>query len=414
MEAKYTAAMHARIGAPRRAKAIGVVPVALAFLISACSSPTSSSAHKVTPGMHLTPVVIPTGAPLFLGGASESDGSGLLTFNPQVPSSNTPKHFIPPDSALLAGVSSSGKLRPLLTIAQGRALMSPFKRSGGSFVMSASFVNSKIGWATLWSAVSATGIVVRTTSGGRSWSRIRGTYSAGNGSSLIVTAVNATTAWLEITPAGANVSDYFYRITAAGQQVQPVCLCDGGPTLLGVLSQSDAIGAISPLDNQPPTPAGVSFFTFSDTKSTIWTPATPLHYALATGGLREQPEVVGITMGPHKGISNVVVETNHTVKARIRISDIHDLPSATFGPHGSLLLGWVTEQGDAKLALFAPGQSKPYRTADLGSIVPKHGGAGPIGPQPVTVQRAGSSFLVLSAESLHNFGVLKRAWTVSG
>ncbi|WP_276969193.1 hypothetical protein, partial [Ferrimicrobium acidiphilum] len=121
-----------------------------------------------------------------------------------------------------------------------------------------------------------------------------------------------------------------------------------------------------------------------------------------------------ITMGPHKGISNVVVETNHTVKARIRISDIHDLPSATFGPHGSLLLGWVTEQGDAKLALFAPGQSKPYRTADLGSIVPKHGGAGPIGPQPVTVQRAGSSFLVLSAESLHNFGVLKRAWTVSG
>ncbi|MHB8190818.1 MAG: hypothetical protein ACYDHP_10475 [Ferrimicrobium sp.] len=119
-------------------------------------------------------------------------------------------------------------------------------------------------------------------------------------------------------------------------------------------------------------------------------------------------------MGPQKGISNVVVETNRTVKARIRIPDIHDLPSAAFGPHGSLLLGWVTEQGDARVALFASGQSKPYRTADLGSILSKHGGAGPIGPQPVTVQRAGSSFLVLSSESLHNFGVLKRDWIVSG
>jgi hypothetical protein len=78
-----------------------------------------------------------------------------------------------------------------------------------------------------------------------------------------------------------------------------------------------------------------------------------------------------------------------------------------------LLLGWVTKQGDAKLALFASGQSKPYRTTDLGPIVPKHGRAGPIGPQPVTVQRAGSSFLVFSAESLHNFGVLNRVWIVS-
>jgi hypothetical protein len=405
--------MHAGIGATRRVKAIGVMPVALALLISACSSPASSSVHKVTPGMHVAPVAIPTGAPVFLGGASESDGSGLLTFNLQVPSSNTPKHFIPPDSALLAAVSSSGKLRPLLTIAQARALMSPFKHSGGKFVTSASFVNAKNGWATLWSGQSATGIVVKTTSGGRSWSRISGTYSAGNGSSLIITAVSATTAWLEITPAGANASDYFYRITAAGKQVQPVCLCDGGPTLLGLLSQNDAFGAISPLNNQPPTPTGVSFFTFSGTNSASWTPATPLHYALAVGGLQRQPEVVGITKGAQKGISNVVVETNHAIKAKIKISDIHDLPSATFGPHGSLLLGWVTEQGDAKLALFASGQSKPYRTTDLGPIAPKHGGTGPIGPQPVTVQRAGSSFLVLSAESLHNFGVLNRVWIVS-
>ena len=342
------------------------------------------------------------------------NGDGLLTFNPQVPSSNTPKRFVPPDSALLDGVSSHGKLRPLLTIAQGRALMAHYKRSGGVYVTSASFVNAEDGWATLWSSLSAMGIIVKTTSGGRSWTRITGTYSAGNGSSLTVTAVSATAAWLEITPAGANVSDYFYHITAAGQQVQPVCLCDGGPTLLGLLSQSEAIGAISPLNNQPPTPAGVSFFTYSGATSTRWAPAIPLHYALATGGLPRQPEVVGITMGPHKGISNVVVETSHAVKARIRISDIHDLPSATFGPNGSLLLGWVTEQGDAKLALFASGQSKPYRNADLGPIVPKHGGTGPIGPQPVIVQRAGSSFLVLSAESLRNYGVLKRAWMVSG
>jgi len=364
--------------------------------------------------MRVAPVAIPVGAPVFLGGASASDGSGLLTFNPQVPSSNTPKHFIPPDSALLAGVTSHGKLRPLLTVAQGRALISPFKRSGGNFVMSASFVNAKIGWATLWSAVSATGIVVKTTSGGRSWSRISGTYSAGDGSSLIVTAVNATTAWLEITPAGANVSDYFYHITAAGNQVQPVCLCDGGPTLLGLLSQNAAFGAVGFLNTQQSIPASVSFFTFSGTKSTSWTPASPLHYALAAGSLQGEPEVVGITQGAQKGISNVVVETNHTVKAKIRISDIHDLPSATFGPHGSLLLGWVTEQGDAKLALFASGKSKPYRTTDLGPIASKHGGTGRIGPQPVTVQRAGSSFLVLSAESLHNFGILKRAWIVSG
>ncbi len=389
------------------------MPVALALLISACSSTTSSSAHKVSPGMHVTPVAIPRGAPVFLGGASANDGNGLLAFNPQVPSSNTPKDFVPPDSALLADVTSHGTLRPLLTVAQGRALMSSFKRSGGIFVMSASFVNAKIGWATLWSAVSARGIVVKTTNGGRSWSRISGTYSAGDGSNLIVNAVSTTAAWLEITPAGANVSDYFYHITAAGNQVQPVCRCDGGPTLLGLLSQNDAFGAVAPLNNWQSIPVSVSFFTFSGTKKASWTPATPLHYALATGGLQGQPEVVGITKGPQKGISKVVVETNHTVTARIRISDIHDLPSATFGPHGSLLLGWVTEQGDAKLALFASGQSKPYRTADLGPIASKHGGAGPIGPQPVTVQRAGSSFLVLSAESLHNFGVLKRVWIVS-
>lgn len=292
--------------------------------------------------------------------------------------------------------------------------MSHYKHSGGVFVASASFLNAKNGWATLWSALSAIGIVVETTSGGRSWTQVGGTYSAGNGSSLIVTAASPSTAWLEITPAGANLSDYFYRITATGQQVQPVCVCDGGPTLLGLLNHNNAIGAISPLDNQPPTPAGVSFFKYSGTKSTKWIPATPLHYALVTGELRGQPEAVGITMGAHKGVSNVVVETNQAVKARIRIPDIHDLPSATFGPHGSLLLGWATEQGDAKLALFAPDQSRPYRTADLGSIVPKHGGAGPIGPQPVTVQRAGSFFLVLSTESLHNFGVLNHVWIVSG
>jgi hypothetical protein len=294
--------------------------------------------------------------------------------------------------------------------------MSPYKRSNGIFVMSASFVNAKNGWATLWSGQSATGIVVRTTSGGSSWTRIRGNYSAGSGSSLIVSAVSTTAAWLEITPAGKNVSDYFYHITAAGKQVQPVCLCDGGPTLLGLLSQNDAFGAVAPLNYQPSSsPASVSFFTFSGTNSASWTPATPLRYAFAAGGLQGQPEVVGITMGPpQKGISNVVVETNRTVKARIRVSDSRDLPSAAFGPHGSLLLGWVTEQGDAKLALFASGQSKPYRTADLGPIASKHGGTGPIGPQPVTVQRAGSSFLVLSAESLHNFSVLKRAWIVSG
>ena len=390
------------------------MPVALALLISACSSPTSSSVHKASPGMHVVPVTIPIGAPVFPEGASRGNGDGLLIFDPQVPSSNTPKHFIPPDSALLAGVTSHGKLRPLLTIAQGHELMAHYKRSGGVYVTSASFVNAKDGWATLWSGVSAMGIVVTTTSEGRSWTQVSSTYSAGNGSSLIVTAVSTTAAWLEITPAGENATDYFYHITAGGQQVQPVCLCDGGPTLLGLLSQSDAIGAISPLDNQPPTPAGVSFLTFSGTNSTTWVPATPLHYALAAGGLQGKPEVVGITMGPHKGISNVVVETNHTVKAKIRISDIHDLPSATFGPHGSLLLGWVTEQGDATLALFASGQSKPYRTADLGPIASTHGGTGPIGPQPVTVQRAGSSFLVLTSESLHNFGVLKRVWIVSG
>ena len=405
--------MHTWAKLPRKTMAIWALPVTLALLVSACSSVESTAAHKVTPRMHVVPVTIPIGSPVFQGGTSRRNGNGLLTFNPQVPSSNTPKHFIPPDSALLAGVSTRGKLRPLLTVAQGHALMAHYKRSGGIFVTSASFVNTKTGWATLWSAVSAMGIVVKTTSGGSSWTRIGGTYSAGNGPSLIVTAVSATAAWLEITPAGENVSDYFYHIAAAGKQVQPVCLCDGGPTLLGVLSQNEAFGAAMPLNNTQPTPAGVSFFTFSDTNSASWTPAVPLHYALATGGLQGQPEVVGITKGSPKGITNVVVETNRKVKASIRISDIRDFPSAAFGPHGSLLLGWVTQQGNAKLALFASGQSKPYRSADLGSIVPKHGGAGPLGPQPVSVQRAGSSFLVLSSASLHNFGVLKRAWMVS-
>ncbi|MHB8190817.1 MAG: hypothetical protein ACYDHP_10470 [Ferrimicrobium sp.] len=160
------------------------------------------------------PVAIPMGSPVFLGGASTGDGNGLLTFNPQVPSSNTPKHFIPPDSALLAGISGNGKLRPLLTVAQGHALMTPYKGSGGIFVTSGSFVNAKIGWATLWSGAFAIGIVVKTTSGGNSWTRTGGTYSAGNGSSLIVSAVSTTTTWPEITPAGGNLPHHCGRETS--------------------------------------------------------------------------------------------------------------------------------------------------------------------------------------------------------
>ncbi|MHB8190521.1 MAG: beta propeller repeat protein [Ferrimicrobium sp.] len=360
--------------------------------------------------MHAVPVAIPAGSPVFLGGGSL--GNGLLTFDPQVPNSLTPKSFVPPHSALLAGISRSGKLRPLLTVAQGDALTAHYPGSGGNYVTSASFLNSKTGWATLEIGTYAIGIVVKTANGGRSWARVKGTYSAGNGSSLIVTAVNANTAWLEITPAGENVSDYFYLITAAGKQVKPVCLCDGGPTLLGLINQDKAFGTAMPLGNYASPKTGVSFLTFSGTKSTSWTPATPLHYALAAGGFQGQPEAVGITMKPHTGISHVVVETYHKVKAHITITNIHDIPSAAFGTRGSILLGWVTEQGIAKIALFTQGQSKPYRTANLGSILPKHGASSAIGPEPVAVERAGSSFLVLSSESLHNFGVLNRAWIV--
>ncbi|MGC9156319.1 MAG: hypothetical protein ACP5HZ_11820 [Ferrimicrobium sp.] len=292
--------------------------------------------------------------------------------------------------------------------------MSPYNHSGGIFVTSASFINAEDGWATLWSGASALGVVARTTNGGRSWVRIQGPYSAGNGSSLIVTAASTAAAWLEVTPAGGNESDYFYHITEAGQQVQPVCLCDGGPTVVGVLGHNNAVGAVETLDHLPSTATPVALYTFSGTKSTTWTPATPLLYALAVGGLQGQPEVVGVTTLPRKGINNVVVETDHTVKTKIRLSDSRGVPSATFGPHGSLLMGWVTEQGDARLALFARGQSKPYKTVNLGSILPKHGGVGPMVAQPVSVQRAGSSFLVLSSASLRNFGVLKRAWIVSG
>jgi hypothetical protein len=292
-------------------------------------------------------------------------------------------------------------------------LTARYRDSNAVFVTSASFLNAETGWATLGSGASAIGIVVKTANGGRSWARVKGTYSAGNGSSLIVTAVNTNTAWLEITPAGGNVSDYFYLITAAGKQVKPVCLCDGGPTLLGLVNQDTALGTAMPLSNNISPKTGVSFRTFSGAKNASWTPAAPLHYALAVEGFHGQPEVVGITMKPHKGISHVVVETNHKVKAHITITNIHDLPSAAFGSHGSILLGWVTEQGLAKVALFGQGQSKPYRTATLGSILPKHGASSAIGPEPVAVERAGSSFLVLSSESLHNFGVLKRAWIVS-
>ncbi len=399
---------------PRRAKAIVALPVALALLVSACSATASSSSRQTVSGIHVAQIAIPVGSPVFLGGASFGNGNGLLTFNPQVPFSNTPKHFFPPDSALLAGVSSSGQLRPLLTVAQGRTLMSPYKHSGGIFVTSASFINAEDGWAALWSGASALGVVARTTNGGRSWAKIQGSYSAGNGSSLIVSAASTAAAWLEVTPAGGNESDYFYHVTGAGQQVQPVCLCDGGPTLVGVLGHNSAVGAVETMDYLPSTAAPVAFFIFSGTKSTTWSPANPVRCTLAVGDLQGQPEIAGVVTLPYRGINNVVVETDHTVRTKIRLSDSRDVPSAAFGPHGSLLVGWVTEQGDAKLALFAPGQSRPYKTANLGSILPKHGGVGPIGAQPLSVQRAGSSFLVLSSASLRNFGVLKRAWIVSG